>query len=256
MIRILLAAAFTLALVPIANAKPVKHARSAPTWQHHGGISDVSSARRFHPQFQRRPHHHDGMGGHRIADRAIGVPVRARSAPRMDIAASDRDGRWGASVDRPREVAPSRSVARWAARRPVVRHSNPVRQIVTGAVAAITGLASLPGELAAKVAEIAGACPGFHVISGCRPGARVAGTRIVSLHASCRAADIAGPNYGCAYAHLQGWPGGVSTDPERVAHIHLSWAPGSREQGARFRHGGGGGRYVHRYARHGHWRRG
>jgi hypothetical protein len=119
-------------------------------------------------------------------------------------------------------------------------------------------LAGLPGELIAKIEEIAGACPGFRAISTFRPGARVAGTNIPSLHGFHKAADIAGPNYACAYAHLQGWPGGVSTDAARMAHIHLSWAPGSREFGARFVHGGGGHGHRARHAQHrrARWRSG
>lgn len=82
------------------------------------------------------------------------------------------------------------------------------------------------------------------MISTFRPGARVAGTGRTSLHASHRAADFVVRSWHCAYAALRGFPGGLSTDPGRVGHVHASWAPGGREWGARFAHGGG-----HGYAR-------
>jgi hypothetical protein len=107
-------------------------------------------------------------------------------------------------------------------------------------------LAGLPAPLVAKVHEIIDHCRGFHVVSAYRPGARIAGSGRISLHALHRAADIAGPHYACAYARLHGWPGGVSIDAYRMHHIHLSWAPHSREWHARFRHGGGT-RYAARY---------
>jgi hypothetical protein len=106
-----------------------------------------------------------------------------------------------------------------------------------------------PAPLLTKVREIVKDCRGFHVVSGYRPGARIAGSGRVSLHALHRAIDIAGPNYHCAYARLRGWPGGVSIDAWRMHHIHLSWAPGSHEWHARFNHGGGtrvASRYRHR----------
>lgn len=96
--------------------------------------------------------------------------------------------------------------------------------------------AGLPGPLLAAIASVQRACPGFRVISAHRPNARVRGPGRRSLHAVGRAADIAGGNYACAYRVLAGFPGGVSTDPGRVRHIHLSYAPGGQEWGARFRH--------------------
>ena len=138
------------------------------------------------------------------------------------------------------------------------------RQALAGAVGA--SLAGLPAELVSKVLELGTAC-GMRAISTFRPGALVAGTHIRSLHGFHKAADISGGDFSCAYAHLQGWPGGVSID--RLAggpvrdHIHLSFAPGSAEWGARFCHLGAcgghrtaGHRSVKRYyARHGRGRR-
>lgn len=197
----------------------------------------------------------------------------------------DRDGRYIPAIERSREVAPRPHyrargrVSRTAAVRhgparfirqalapvaAVARVAKGILGTVAGGVAAIVkgdSLAGLPAELVAKVTEIAQSCPGMRPISTFRPGARVAGTRIQSLHAVHRAADIAGGDFNCAYAHLQGWPGGASID--RLAggpvtdHIHLSYSPGSSEWGARFCHLGACGTHArrgggHRVARH--WR--
>ena len=115
-----------------------------------------------------------------------------------------------------------------ATTRPATTHANAARD--HSGLALTAGLA---GPLAEKVAEIASAC-GARVISGVRH-TRVAGTRTVSLHASGQAADMRG-NPGCIYRHLQGWPGGYTTDYGRVQHVHISY--GGREHGLRFAHGG------------------
>lgn len=96
----------------------------------------------------------------------------------------------------------------------------------------------MPAQLVAAIAGVQRACPGFRVISGYRRGARVRGSGRPSLHASNRAADIAGGDFACAYGVLAGFAGGMTTDAHRVRppHIHLSWAPGSGEFGRRFAH--------------------
>lgn len=96
-------------------------------------------------------------------------------------------------------------------------------------------------ELAEKVREIVSTC-GSEIWSAVRH-TRVAGTRIMSLHASGRAVDLHG-NPSCIYALLRGWPGGYSTDYGRVNHVHVSY--GGREHGARFAHGGGRRHYARR----------
>lgn len=95
--------------------------------------------------------------------------------------------------------------------------------------------------LAEKVRDIVSTC-GSTVWSAVRH-TYIAGTRIISQHASGTAVDVHG-NPGCIYAMLRGWPGGYSTDYGRVNHVHISY--GGREHGARFVHGG------HRYARRHH----
>lgn len=92
-------------------------------------------------------------------------------------------------------------------------------------------LAGVSPRLAAKARQLERVC-GARVISAVRR-TRVAGTRRMSLHASGRAVDLRGAPR-CLYAHLRGWPGGVSTDYGRVAHVHVSL--GGAEQGRRFAH--------------------
>jgi hypothetical protein len=106
-------------------------------------------------------------------------------------------------------------------------------------------LSGVVRPLAAKVREIVAGC-GARITSGVR-FSYVAGTRLVSLHASGRAVDIAG-NPACVYAHLRGFRGGVSIDYPRVKHVHISYAPGGREWGRRFAHHPVGKRQRHRAA--------
>jgi hypothetical protein len=91
-----------------------------------------------------------------------------------------------------------------------------------------------PGQLQAKAHEIVSSC-GSTIISGFRPGARIAGSGHTSMHASGRAVDIKG-NPHCIYSHLQGWPGGYSVDYGAVQHVHISL--GGFEDGVRFSHHG------------------
>ena len=91
---------------------------------------------------------------------------------------------------------------------------------------------SVNGSLGAKAREIVQNC-GSAVISGFRPGARIAGSGPPSLHASGRAVDIRG-NPSCIYAHLHSWPGGYSIDYGAVEHVHISL--GGNEDGLRFSH--------------------
>jgi len=124
----------------------------------------------------------------------------------------------------------------------VPRHTiaHVVPDVVHAVVSTVSGIVA---PLAAKVAEIQGAC-GSKVISAIRH-TYIAGTHRISLHASGQAVDMAG-NPSCIYSHLQGYAGGYSTDYARMAHVHISW--GGPEHGIRFVHGGG---HRHHYA-HGH----
>ena len=122
------------------------------------------------------------------------------------------------------------------------RHGAVVRYArATGSGASLSGVY---GPLAAKAREIASAC-GSHVISGVRH-TRVHGTGRLSLHASGHAVDMRGSPR-CIYAHLRGWPGGVSIDYGRVQHVHFSL--GGSEDGVRFAHGGHRKRHAHRRIR-------
>jgi hypothetical protein len=115
----------------------------------------------------------------------------------------------------------------------------------------------LVSALRSKVSEITSAC-GSRLISGYRPGARVAGSGHPSLHSvyPARAADVEG-NPSCVYSHLQGWAGGYSIDYGRVRHVHISYSPpgsgylAGREWHARFAHyTGGQHRSAHRHHRY------
>lgn len=153
----------------------------------------------------------------------------------------------GWQVSRPTSDRPWR-VPRWAGH----RHGRHVRAHQARPARASQGiyLDGIVAPLAAKAREIMAACPGAHLVSGVRH-TLIAGTRRVSLHASGKAVDITGPNYGCVYAYLQGWPGGYSTDPGAVRHVHVSLdVSGHREMGLRFAHGGQSSRgHGRRYAR-------
>jgi hypothetical protein len=135
-----------------------------------------------------------------------------------------------------------------------VRHAKRIkRNLFTGYVkhlgkTASRDLSGFPSPLINKVREIESAC-GSHVISAFRPGARVAGTGHRSLHSIKRAVDMQG-NPSCMYAHLRNWPGGYSTDYGRMQHIHISYAPGGQEWGARFAHYGGSKRVRYAARRH------
>jgi hypothetical protein len=96
------------------------------------------------------------------------------------------------------------------------------------------GIGDVHGQLEAKAQEIVSSC-GSTIISAFRPGARIAGSGHISMHASGRAVDIKG-NPHCIYSHLEGWPGGYSVDYGSVQHVHVSL--GGFEDGVRFSHHG------------------
>lgn len=104
--------------------------------------------------------------------------------------------------------------------------------------AASASTACLPASIKAALARAHAAC-GIRVISTLRPGARIAGTNHISMHASCRAADFTSANYACVYRVLAGWPGKLSIDAARMRHVHIDDG-----RYARFVHGG-----HHRYAK-------
>ncbi len=99
-------------------------------------------------------------------------------------------------------------------------------------------------QLAAKAREIMAACDA-KVISAYRPGARVRGYGVPSLHSRypAEAIDMVGDT-SCIYPKLKGWAGGYSVDYAAVRHVHISLASDRRERGARFVHYG-----TRRYAR-------
>lgn len=105
-------------------------------------------------------------------------------------------------------------------------------------------LSCLPASIRAALDRANAAC-GIKVISTYRPGARIAGTGHVSMHASCRAADFTAGAPACVLRALSGWNGKLSTDYGRARHYHIDDG-----RYARFAHGG-----SRRYARNGKHRR-
>lgn len=81
--------------------------------------------------------------------------------------------------------------------------------------------AGMPAPLVTAIEDVKRQCPGFRVTSGYRPSARVRGSGRPSLHASNRAADIAGGEANCAAADLMGrdLPAGGDLDVNG-AHCH------------------------------------
>lgn len=130
-------------------------------------------------------------------------------------------------------------------RRVLIASVNPTQTMQPAIVTSVTprgkSLDGVVPVLAGKIQEIVSTC-GSSVISAVRH-TFIAGTRIISQHASGTAVDVQG-NPSCIYSMLKGWPGGYSTDYGRVKHVHISY--GGCEHGVRFAHGGGR-RYAHRH---------
>lgn len=97
-----------------------------------------------------------------------------------------------------------------------------------------TSLARVVEPLASKAREIVSACGARIVSTDCRGGT-------TPNHRDGKAVDIAMPGKqspACIYAHLESWPGGVSTDywtAPRTRHVHFSYSR-QHEWGLRFNH--------------------
>jgi uncharacterized protein YcbK (DUF882 family) len=82
----------------------------------------------------------------------------------------------------------------------------------------------LPGSLKNVLATIENRFGRVRVISTLRPGARIAGTTHMSLHATCRAVDFhpAAGKYGEVLAYLRAnWRGGIGTYSGQSNHLHV-----------------------------------
>lgn len=89
---------------------------------------------------------------------------------------------------------------------------------------AARGAGCMPAALRAKLNEIESKFGPVQVISGHRPGARIAGSGRVSLHASCQAVDFNPPPG--KYQQVANWlkanhNGGVGTYSCGMNHIHI-----------------------------------
>lgn len=96
--------------------------------------------------------------------------------------------------------------------------------LTTTAHAFSTSRACLPGSVKAALSQLDSQFGRIQVISTHRPGARIAGSGRISLHASCRAADFRPPpgRYRAVVAYLRNNFGGeVITYRGPNAHIHI-----------------------------------
>jgi hypothetical protein len=91
-----------------------------------------------------------------------------------------------------------------------------------------TSRACLPYELKNALATIESRFGPVKVVSTHRPGARIAGTRHASYHASCRAVDFhpAPGKYREVLAYLRSnWNGGIGTYSGQQHHLHIDVGP-------------------------------
>jgi hypothetical protein len=82
----------------------------------------------------------------------------------------------------------------------------------------------LPGALKSALASIEDRFGTVRVVSTFRPGARIAGTHHMSLHATCRAVDFHPPagKYSEVLAYLRAnWKGGIGTYSGQLHHLHM-----------------------------------
>ncbi len=95
---------------------------------------------------------------------------------------------------------------------------------------ATTSEGCLPGVLRTRLAQVRKNFGSIQVVSTHRPGAKIAGTRTTSYHASCRAADFVPPKgkYGIVtrwlYANHEGGVGTYTC----MNHIHIDNGPNVR----------------------------
>jgi uncharacterized protein YcbK (DUF882 family) len=95
---------------------------------------------------------------------------------------------------------------------------------------ASTSESCLPSVLKSRLAQIRKNFGAISIVSTHRPGARIAGTRNTSYHASCRAADFVPPKG--QYGKVTRWlyanhEGGVGTYT-CMNHIHIDNGPNVR----------------------------
>ena len=100
--------------------------------------------------------------------------------------------------------------------------------------------ACLPASIKSALADVQRKFGPITVVSAHRGGARIAGTRRASLHATCQAADFrpAKGTYAAVAAHLrQNWSGGLGT--YSAGHIHIDTG-----ENYRWHHGAGRRAYA------------
>lgn len=95
------------------------------------------------------------------------------------------------------------------------------------AVSATTSESCLPGDLKSKLAAIRSKFGSIQVVSTGRPGATIAGSGRMSLHADCRAVDFVPPSgkHDQVVAWLHSNHGGGVGTYSCMNHIHLDNGP-------------------------------
>lgn len=139
----------------------------------------------------------------------------------------------GLVIDKPQEYVKPRD----STDRLVTRQAHEHGACPRGPNGGSTSLARIVEPLKSKIEEIVRECGAIVVSTDCRGG-------VTPNHREHRAVDINMPGRqgpACIYAHLKGWPGGVSTDywtAPGVRHVHVSYNR-KFEWGLRFAHNGG-----------------
>ncbi len=211
-LRIVAAAIAVLLLPPAASAAPRQARHQPPGWV------DVAAT----------PAYPIAAQSYRRARAASRAPSYRASAREQRLAARAAQVAAPVLVDKPQEY---------------IKPSSPNEKLVTiqeykrsvcKSRRGSTSLARVVEPLKSKAQEIVRECGAVIVSTDCRGGA-------TPNHRNGLAVDIRMPGSkspACIYAHLRGWPGGVSTDywsAPGVRHVHFSYSR-KHEWGLRFAH--------------------
>lgn len=211
-LRIVAATIAVLLVTPAAEGRPHQVRHQPPGWVDVAAIPAYPIAQRGHS----RPHRAIPRArGHRAAAQERRTPPAAQTAEPM-------------LADKPQlYVKPSSPSEK------LVTIQEYKRSVCRGWRGS-TSLARVVEPLKSKAQEIVRACGAIIVSTDCRGGA-------TPNHRNGLAVDVRMPGNkspACIYAHLQGWPGGVSTDywnAPGVRHVHFSYSR-KHEWGLRFAH--------------------
>ena len=88
--------------------------------------------------------------------------------------------------------------------------------------------ACMPAKIRNELAHLSARWGAINIVSHHRPGARIAGTRYTSYHATCEAVDFhpAPGSYEAVRSYLdKNWDGGFGTYSGRMHHLHIDTGP-------------------------------